>query len=458
MSFKTIIKFLALQTALSVQALGQLTAPGRVVALLTQYSNTTKQDSIFVFYGSTGSLKASHTTGNPATIKWYRYNPLISNPVLRFELFDEQTSITESVKTSLAEGGYRVVITDASDSTQIFTCWLFTDDVTLNRIDITSTCQFLELNPVTIPSSYNITYDRFVYHDLSRSNQPERNTYGQAYFSNITWQASESRIELPTTSQLRLVVENPAPLYSSTYTITIQNPFGRTLSATTPTVTAIATKADYLVQVDENGIWKDWNSNTEYEALLGLRLESKSLNCDSIYWRISTTKINPQEPIQKVVWRDSSLIAVRNEAFPDKKLMVPGYYRVYHYSVNSLSGCKDSLITNIQVDSSRISPDAIPNVFSPNGDGKNDFFKFSDTDESIRSIRSFTIKIYSRSGKLVYQYSGDPREWEGWDGRTTFGAEAAEGVYYYIIEARGWDERRFARGPYKGFLHLYRGK
>lgn len=458
MSFKPIIKLLVLQTALSAQALGQLTAPGREVALLTQYSNTTRQDSIFVFYGSTGSLKASHTTRNPATVKWYRYNPLISNPVLRFELFDEQTGITESVKTDLAEGGYRVVITDISDSTEIFTCWLFTDDVTLNRIDITSTCQFLELHPVTIPSSYNITYDRFVYHDLSRTNQPERNTYGQAYFSNISWQASESRIELPTSTQLRLVVENPAPLYNSTYTITIQNPFGRTLSATTPTVTAIATKADYLIQVDEDGSWKDWNSNTKYQALLSLRLESKSLNCDSIYWRISTTKISPQETVQKLVWRDSSLIAIRNEALPDKKIMVPGYYKVYHYSVNSLSGCIDSLVAEIQVDSSRISPDAIPNVFSPNGDGKNDYFKFSDTDESIRSIRAFTIKIYSRSGKLVYQYSGDLREWDGWDGRTTFGTEAAEGVYYFIIEAKGWDDRSFARGPYKGFLHLFRGK
>jgi len=436
----------------------QLNAPGRVMTLLTQYSNTTKQDSIFVFYGDFGSLIARHTTGNPATFKWYRYNPLISNPALRFEQFSLETGVSQSNQSNLTEGGYRVMITDNTDSTEVFTCWLFTDNITLNRIDIFNSCQFLELNPITTPSWYNIQYDRFAYYDLSRSNQPERNTFGQLYFSNVTWHASESRVELPSTSTMKVVIEDPAPLYNSTYTITIQTPFGRTLSLTTPEVKAIATKADNIIQVDDKGNWVDYDSNNEYEALLGLRLESKSLNCDSIYWRITTQKITPESIFDITVWRDSSLIALRKEAIPDKNLMVPGFYKIYHYSVNSLSGCTDSVITEIKVDSSRISPDAIPNVFSPNGDGKNDFFRFSDTDESIRSIRSFTIRIYSRSGKLVYSYSGNPHEWEGWDGRTDSGSEAAEGVYYFIIEARGWDDHRFARGPYKGFLHLFRGK
>lgn len=442
--------------AFTLQA--QLTAPGRVLSLLTQYSNTTNQDSIFVFYGDIGMLRARHSTGNIATFKWYRYNPLVSNPSLRFEMFAEESVVAQSEQLNLTEGGYRVEITDITDSTETFTCWLFTDNVTLNKIDIYNNCQFLELNPITTPSSYNVAYDRFTYHDLSRSNQPERNTYGQQYFANVTWQASESRIELPSASTLKLVIENPAPLYNSTYTVTIQNPFGRTLTLSTQVVAAIATKADNLIQVDDRGVWNDFDANAEYEALLGLRLESKSLNCDSIYWRITTRKITPESIYDVTVWRDSSLITQRNEAFPDKMVMVPGFYKVYHYSVNTLSGCIDSVITDVKVDSSRISADAIPNVFSPNGDGKNDLFRFSDTDESIRSIRSFTIRIYNRSGKLVYTYSGNPRDWEGWNGRTSSGAEAAEGVYYYIIEARGWDNRRFARGPYKGFLHLFRGK
>lgn len=443
---------------LGSNAHAQLTAPGRVMAMTTQYSNTTKQDSIFVFYGNTGVLQARHSTGNSATFTWYRYNPLKPDPSQRFEQFDEVTGVSLSSQPDLAEGGYRVIVTDTADSAEVFTCWLFTDNVTLDSIAVDNSCQFLELNPITEPAPYDITYDRFAYYDLSRSNQPVRNTYGLEYFSNVTWQASESRVDMPYSSTLKLIVENPAPLYKSTYTITIQNSFGRVLTFTTPEIDAIATKADNLIQVDDKGSWADYNPDAEYEALLGLRLESRSLNCDSIYWAITTQKITPDSIAYHSIWRDSSLIAVRNEAYPDKNLMVPGLYKVYHYSVNSQTGCIDSVITDIEVDSSRISADAIPNVFSPNGDGVNDLFRFSDTDESIRSIRSFSIQVFSRSGKLVYSYSGDPREWEGWDGRTTSGAEASEGVYYFIIEARGWDNRRFARGPYKGFLHLFRGK
>ncbi len=437
---------------------GQLAAPERDTVLLTQYSNTTEQDSIFVFYGDFGTLRASHSTGNGATFKWYRYNSLISNPAQRFELIYEEAGVTASQLNNLAEGGYRVMVTDITDSTEVFTCWLFTDNVVLSRIDTDNQCQFLELTAATAPPSYDIIYDRFVYHDLSRSTQPERNTWGQAYFSNTSWQASDSRIELPETNQLRLAIENPAPLYKSTYTITIVNPFGRMLTLTTPEIDAIATKAVNLIQVDDKGTWKDWDSNSRYEALLGLRLESKSLNSDSIYWRVLTTTITPNEIYDRIIWSDSTLLSVRNEAFPDKKLMVPGYYKVKHYSVNSLSGCIDSVITSIQVDSSRINPDVIPNVFSPNGDSKNDYFKFNSTDESIRSIRSFSVNIYSRSGKLIYTYNGNPIDWEGWDGKTNHGTDAAEGVYFFIIEAKGWDERTFARGPYKGFLYLYRGK
>ncbi|QKG79165.1 T9SS type B sorting domain-containing protein [Tenuifilum thalassicum] len=452
-AIQTVIAFFTfLAGTISIHA--QVVAPGRDLSLLTEYVNTTKQDSIFVFYGSTGNLSAAHSTGNPSTFKWYRYN----TDSLKFKLFAEESNLSQSLKESLAEGGYRVEITDNTDSTETYTCWLFTDDVTLNNIEIDNNCEFLELNPITTPSSYNIPYDRFAYFDLSRNPNRENNTYGKQYFDNITWTSSDSRIDVSQEKQLRLVIEEPAPLYNSSYTITIVNPFGRTLSLSTPEITAIATKADDLIQVDEDGSWKDWDSNGEYEALLGLRLESKSLNCDSIYWKMTTKKIEPLGDFNYVIWRDSSLIATRNDAYPDKNIMVPGYYTIYHYSVNTSSGCIDSIITDIKVDSSKLSADIIPNVFSPNGDGINDRFVFSDTDASIRSISSFSIKIFSRSGKLVYEYSGNPHDWEGWDGKTNIGTDAAEGVYYFIIEARGWDNRKFARGPYKGFLHLFRGK
>jgi gliding motility-associated-like protein len=73
----------------------------------------------------------------------------------------------------------------------------------------------------------------------------------------------------------------------------------------------------------------------------------------------------------------------------------------------------------------------IPNVFTPNGDGKNDKFQVQDT-----SIASFNCIIFNRWGKLIYEWSDVNN---GWDGKTGSGAEAPDGTYFYIITAKGYD-------------------
>lgn len=449
----------------SISSFAQLTAPGRNWADLTKYViNPTKQDSIFTFFGNTGTLKAQHTTSNLSTFNWYKYNPNIAVPANRFELFHTETNQIASEITNLAEGGYRVVVTDNTDSIEIFTAWVFTDNVVLSRVDADSQCEFLVLTAVSSPVSYNIEYDRFVYYDLSRVNShPENNTYGKGYFKQVDWVASESRVEFSQSGTLRQTIQNPAPLYNSTYTVDITNIFGRVLTLQTPTINAIAAKAIQKVQVNKDGSWADYDSNSSdgYEALLELRVESSSVNCDSLYWFLLRQK-SSLDYDYNTIWRDSSLLASRVESFPPKDLLRPAYFKVKHLVVNTSSGCKDSVELEVKVDSAKISPEAIPNVFLPNG-GPNSKFRFVDSEgnkKMIQSIQSFSIWIFTRSGRLVYEYSGgNPREWEGWDGKVKgTGAIAPDGVYFFVIEAKGWDGREFDYGPYKGFLHLFGSK
>jgi hypothetical protein len=73
-------------------------------------------------------------------------------------------------------------------------------------------------------------------------------------------------------------------------------------------------------------------------------------------------------------------------------------------------------------------------------------------------LRQFKISIYNRWGNLVYQHvqSQDKFDWKGWDG-TMDGKGKSKldpGVYYYVIEALGWDAKKY-RGEMNG--HLYRG-
>lgn len=68
----------------------------------------------------------------------------------------------------------------------------------------------------------------------------------------------------------------------------------------------------------------------------------------------------------------------------------------------------------------------IPNVFSPNQDGVNDFFQ-------VRSSGYSTLKcsIFDRYGGLVYEFYGLNGSW---DGHTHAGMECVEGTYFVIVQ------------------------
>ncbi len=116
----------------------------------------------------------------------------------------------------------------------------------------------------------------------------------------------------------------------------------------------------------------------------------------------------------------------------------------------------------IRVDSSLLE---IPNVFTPNGDGFNDYFQVS-----ALSLKTFKGVIFNRWGRVLFEWD-DPKTLEsGWDGLDrNSGKEAPVGTYYYVITATGYDRDRskdpedseyphieYRGGVYKGSLMLFR--
>lgn len=110
----------------------------------------------------------------------------------------------------------------------------------------------------------------------------------------------------------------------------------------------------------------------------------------------------------------------------------PATYRVV-CAVNNAYCTSDSMDMTVAVSESYL---AVPNVFTPNGDGKNDEFRVA-----YRSLREFHCWVYNRWGKLVYEWD-DPAK--GWNG-TINGRPAAEGAYYYVIRAMGTDAAKNAQ-------------
>lgn len=69
----------------------------------------------------------------------------------------------------------------------------------------------------------------------------------------------------------------------------------------------------------------------------------------------------------------------------------------------------------------------IPNAFSPNKDGKNDYFRVYGT-----GIQSAEMQIFNRFGEMVFKSNENPPIWNGLNKRTQ--AICVEGNYVYLIK------------------------
>ncbi len=101
-------------------------------------------------------------------------------------------------------------------------------------------------------------------------------------------------------------------------------------------------------------------------------------------------------------------------------------------------GCMDTVTNGYLVeDAPQI---FIPNSFTPNGDGKNDYFALP-----AHGLKECDVKIFSRWGNVVFQ-SGDVNfiQQGGWNGMTN-GKKAPEGVYAYLISGKLQNNKSFLK-------------
>jgi gliding motility-associated-like protein len=89
----------------------------------------------------------------------------------------------------------------------------------------------------------------------------------------------------------------------------------------------------------------------------------------------------------------------------------------------------------------------VPNAFSPNGDGLNDYFVI----QGIEQYPDNELYIYNRWGELVYYKSKYDNSFTGESNtQTLFGKTLTEGTYFYVF--RTGKENK----SYSGFLELGR--
>ncbi len=127
-------------------------------------------------------------------------------------------------------------------------------------------------------------------------------------------------------------------------------------------------------------------------------------------------------------------------SFPDTGLMEIQLVITHRY------GCLDTMIQFVDVE-----PQVtyfLPNAFTPNQDGTNEFFRGGGF---FRGIRDFNMKIVNRWGGLVFETLDPSQSWNGQINNA--GQNAQNGVYVCYVRFTG---PRGKPHEYKGFVTLIR--
>jgi len=417
-----------------MQVTGQLTACDADHKTVTSYINAKgNPDTIFV-YNQTKTGELSLQQPELCTFKWYRFNE--NNKI--FELFDEVIDATETSKDGLEKGGYKLTVTYPEEIAprDSFVAWLYMNpgfefklhkDANGEVLWFLKNCFYTDFRLAT-----KTTQDTFKYYhpvSLAQERLINRITFTMKPENDVSMEMS-----LNTQGVNQFIRDNNPPYEDAKYFFAAFDLFGieekdeimyRTIIPYVKNITTVLPEKDPT------------------SAPVPVCFTCEPYNVAEYLWRFGDGDSTIYD------WDRPAPDTVKHTYYTPR---AQGYKA--ELTVTSQSGC---VFTAEPINITVAPPSLdVPNVFTPNNDGTNDYFKPNAT-----SLRGFEIWIYTRSGKQVYYYRGnDLRDWEGWDGRIqSSGKDADVGVYFYTIKAFGWDEpptRNPKQGPYSGSFHLYR--
>jgi gliding motility-associated-like protein len=405
---------ITLFSVLPLISLAQMTAPGVQTIRYTVYPSAPGvADPVFIYCNPDGSRKgALHVVSpggtGPFTFSWSKW----SDATQSFsQVLKTDVAKFSSDTTGLTEGGYKVRITDPGGYNISLVGWIFLDKPFAQASLQNFTCDYVALNG-------KAAIDTFYYKDpLTGSAIKLRNGY------TFMWSSDPSSTIPYPNLEINPVTFTP-PLEDVTYKLQVADSFLCTAESSFP-YKSIHVKANFILDPEKG------------EAPLRVRFDpSQSVRGFEYRWEFG----------------DDSVLTVNNKDTLSHTYYRPGEY-IVKMTLESELHCIDSMkFEKIVVDPSDL---RIPNVFTPNDDGLNDNFVVKTV-----SLRTISVEIFSRSGLMVYTFSGEGsqlKEWKGWDGTVNNSSvKATPGIYFYIIRGRGWDDKIYDSKEYRGFLYLYR--
>jgi len=170
------------------------------------------------------------------------------------------------------------------------------------------------------------------------------------------------------------------------------------------------------------------NITVRSAPIIDLRLENGTVVAEGAEVEMQkggSVTFSVQSPYDSILWAGS----VTTETF---RVINAGVFDVEIY----YQGCSNNRVFTVVETDNPVDPtDGIMNLFTPNGDGFNDYWLID-----LDTYGPAKVAVYSRNGRQVYSSNDYQNDWEG----RFNGNPLPEGTYYYLIEAA---DGRVIKGP-----------
>lgn len=159
--------------------------------------------------------------------------------------------------------------------------------------------------------------------------------------------------------------------------------------------------------------------------------------------------ISPAGDVYEFLWTPGDFLSADTVRSP---LIYPFESLDYQFRVTNANGCQAFANIFVEVDANRNV--YIPNVFSPNRDGRNEDFRIFAC-QGVRSVNS--VQVYDRWGGVVFSETNfEPNCLDGielWDGTGQNGKPVNPAVFVYVIEVEFLDNVKLV---YRGDVTVLR--
>ena len=200
------------------------------------------------------------------------------------------------------------------------------------------------------------------------------------------------------------------------YSIKVTNEYGCAQTATTrlkaypnPNILLHSDPADTVYLDKPYVTWSFTNNDTVYEG------HDTLIEISNFYWEFENHEETYTEANPKIIYEETE-----ND------------HPVTKFIATSDMGCDSTYTETILVLPVKLK---IPNIFTPNGDGQNDYFQIGyDTGEPINDLNKYFLStklvIFNRWGRTVYESKDYKNDWDG--------GNLPDGTYFYVLECKGY--------------------